>query len=97
MWKCYCTLILPTSVARNVTSPASAGTEESQVMFTVLGPEVTVISPAMGSAHVDVHDEHVIDDAVVEKGTFTGTHDGVLHAPTGDVPLTGPHFSVQVL
>ena len=25
----------------------------------------------------------------VEEGTFSGTHDGVLHTPTGDIPPTG--------
>ena len=44
---------------------------------------------AFPDAHVDVHGLHVVDDVAVEEGTFTGTHDGVLHSPTGDVPPTG--------
>ena len=28
-------------------------------------------------------------DAVAAEGTLTGTHDGVLHTPGGDVPPTG--------
>jgi ketosteroid isomerase-like protein len=32
-------------------------------------------------AHVEVRARHMIDDVVVEEGTFRGTHDGV--APTG--------------
>jgi steroid delta-isomerase-like uncharacterized protein len=55
---------------------------------------------AFPDAHVDVHHVHIIDDVAVEEGTFTGTHNGVLHAPTGDVPPTGRPVSipyVQVL
>jgi ketosteroid isomerase-like protein len=44
---------------------------------------------AFPDAHVDVHGLHIVDDVAVEEGTFTGTHNGVLHAPTGDVPPTG--------
>jgi ketosteroid isomerase-like protein len=44
---------------------------------------------AFPDAHVDVHHVHFVDDVAVEEGTFTGTHGGVLHAPTGDVPPTG--------
>jgi ketosteroid isomerase-like protein len=44
---------------------------------------------AFPDAHVDVASVHFIDDVAVEEGTFTGTHDGVLHAPTGDIPPTG--------
>ena len=49
---------------------------------------------AFPDAHVDVHTVHVIDDVAVEEGTFTGTHDGVLHTPTGDVPPTGRTVAV---
>src|SRR6476660_5547349 len=34
-------------------------------------------------------DAHVVDDVAVEEGTFTGTHDGILHSPAGDIPPTG--------
>jgi predicted ester cyclase len=44
---------------------------------------------AFPDAHVEVHDLHLVGDVAVEEGTFTGTHDGVLHGPTGDVPPTG--------
>src|SRR5262249_900638 len=44
---------------------------------------------AFSDADVDGHRLHVVGDVAVEEGTFTGTHDGVLHAPTGDVPPTG--------
>ncbi len=39
--------------------------------------------------HVEVHDVHFIDDVAVEEGTYSGTHNGVLHTPAGDVPPTG--------
>ena len=44
---------------------------------------------AFPDAHVEVHDLHIIGDVAVEEGTFTGTHDGVLHGPAGDIPPTG--------
>jgi steroid delta-isomerase-like uncharacterized protein len=40
-------------------------------------------------AHGEVKAAHITDDVVVEEGTFTGTHDGVLHTPDGDIPPTG--------
>jgi ketosteroid isomerase-like protein len=43
---------------------------------------------AFSDAHVEVHDLHFADDVAVEEGTFTGTHDGVLHTPSGDIPPT---------
>jgi predicted ester cyclase len=55
---------------------------------------------AFPDAHIDVRDVHIIDDVAVEEGTFTGTHDGVLRSPTGDIPPTGRPVSlayVQVL
>jgi steroid delta-isomerase-like uncharacterized protein len=48
-------------------------------------------------AHVDVHDLHMAGDVAVEEGTFTGTHDGVLHTPTGDIPPTGRSVSVRYI
>ena len=44
---------------------------------------------AFPDAHLDVHRVHFIDDVAVEEGTFTGTHNGVLHGPTGDITPTG--------
>jgi ketosteroid isomerase-like protein len=43
---------------------------------------------AFSDAHVEVHDLLFAGDVAVEEGTFTGTHDGVLHTPTGDIPPT---------
>ena len=39
--------------------------------------------------HVQVHDFHIAGDVAVEEGTFTGTHQGVLHSPASDIPPTG--------
>ena len=44
---------------------------------------------AFPDAHVDVHRVHIVDDVAVEEGTFTGTHNGVLHTPGGDIPPSG--------
>ena len=44
---------------------------------------------AFPDAHVDVHRVHIIGDVAVEEGTFTGTHNGALKAPSGDIPPTG--------
>jgi predicted ester cyclase len=44
---------------------------------------------AFPDARVEVHGLHVVDDVAVEEGTFTGTHNGVLRGPTGEVPPTG--------
>jgi ketosteroid isomerase-like protein len=43
---------------------------------------------AFSDAHVDVHALHVVGDVAVEEGTFTGTHDGFLHTPAGEIPPT---------
>jgi steroid delta-isomerase-like uncharacterized protein len=52
---------------------------------------------AFPDARVDVHDVHFIDDLAVEEGTFSGTHDGALHSPTGDIPPTGRSISVPYI
>jgi len=44
---------------------------------------------AFPDGHVEVRDVHFIDDVAVEEGTFSGTHNGILHTPTGDIPPTG--------
>ena len=44
---------------------------------------------AFPDAHVEVHGLHLLDDIAVEEGTFTGTQNGVLRSPTGDIPPTG--------
>ena len=38
---------------------------------------------------MEVHGVHIIDELAVEEGTFTGTHNGVLHSPMGNVSPTG--------
>jgi steroid delta-isomerase-like uncharacterized protein len=52
---------------------------------------------AFPDAHVDVHHVHYIDEVAVEEGTFTGTHGGVLQAPTGDIPPTGRPVSLDYI
>jgi ketosteroid isomerase-like protein len=52
---------------------------------------------AFPDAHVEVHRLHVLGDVAVEEGTFTGTHDGVLQSPAGDVPPTGRPVSVDYI
>ena len=52
---------------------------------------------AFPDAHVEVHRLHVLDDVAVEEGTFTGTHDGVLRSPAGDIPPTGRPVSVDYI
>jgi ketosteroid isomerase-like protein len=50
--------------------------------------------------HVEVHNVYFIDDVGVEEGTYSGTHNGVLHTPAGDIPPTGRAVSgeyIQVL
>ena len=52
---------------------------------------------AYPDARVEVHNVHFIDDLAVEEGTFSGTHDGVLHTPTGDIPPTGRAVSLDYI
>ena len=52
---------------------------------------------AFPDAHVDVHDVWFADDTAVEHGTFTGTHNGVLRSPTGDIAPTGRAVNLQYL
>jgi ketosteroid isomerase-like protein len=52
---------------------------------------------AFPDVHVDVHRVHFVDDVAVEEGKFTGTHDGTLHTPTGDVPPTGRPVEVDYI
>lgn len=44
---------------------------------------------AFPDAHVEVHGLHIVDDVAVEEGVFTGTHNGVLRSPAGEIPPTG--------
>ena len=36
-------------------------------------------------------------DVAVEEGTFAGTHEGILHTPTGDIPPTGRAVSLEYI
>ena len=52
---------------------------------------------AFPDVHVEVHKVHFIDDIAVEEGTFSGTHNGILHIPTGDIPPTGRAVSLDYI
>ena len=52
---------------------------------------------AFPDAHVEVHALHVAGDVAVEEGTFTGTHNGVLRSPAGDIPPTGRPVTIYYL
>jgi ketosteroid isomerase-like protein len=52
---------------------------------------------AFPDTHVEVHRLHILDDVAVEEGTFTGTHRGILHGPTGDVPPTGRSVTLDYI
>jgi ketosteroid isomerase-like protein len=50
---------------------------------------------AFPDAHTTVRDLYICDDVTVEEGTFTGTHDGVLHIPAGDIQPTGRRVAID--
>lgn len=52
---------------------------------------------AFPDAHLEVHSVHFVDDVAVEEGTFSGTHNGVLHTQSGDVPPTGRAVSLPYI
>ena len=52
---------------------------------------------AFPDAHVEVEAVHIIDDLAVEEGTFTGTHNGVLRGPMGDIPPTARFVKVDYI
>ncbi|MGN6170612.1 MAG: ester cyclase [Solirubrobacteraceae bacterium] len=52
---------------------------------------------AFSDGHVEVHAIQIIDDLAVEEGTFSGTHNGLLRTPTGDIPPTGRAVSVEYI
>src|SRR5690348_13584868 len=52
---------------------------------------------AFPDGHVEVHNVNILDDIAVEEGTFSGTHNGVLHTPAGDIPSTGRAVSVEYI
>jgi len=52
---------------------------------------------AFPDAHVQIHGLHITGNVAVEEGTFTGTHNGVLHTPAGDIPPTGRPVTVDYI
>jgi ketosteroid isomerase-like protein len=52
---------------------------------------------AFPDGHVEVHNVYFIGDVAVEEGTFSGTHNGVLHTPAGDIRPTGRAMSVEYI
>ena len=52
---------------------------------------------AFPNARVEVEAVHIIGDVAVEEGTFRGTQNGVLRAPTGDIPPTGRSVEVDYI
>ena len=52
---------------------------------------------AFPDARVEVQAVHIVDDIAVEEGTFTGTQNGVLRSPMGDVPPTGRSVEVDYI
>jgi steroid delta-isomerase-like uncharacterized protein len=53
---------------------------------------------AFPDAQVEVDAVHQVDDRmIVEEGRFTGTHDGALRGPDGDIPATGRSVSVPYI
>jgi ketosteroid isomerase-like protein len=52
---------------------------------------------AFSDARVEVGAVHFVDDVAVEEGTFTGTHDGVLRTPMGDIPPTGRSVALDYI
>jgi ketosteroid isomerase-like protein len=50
---------------------------------------------AFPDAHVEVHAVHFSGDVAVEEGIFTGTHNGVLPSPAGDIAPTGRPVAVD--
>ena len=52
---------------------------------------------AFPDAHVEVTDLHINGDVAIEVGTFTGTQDGILHGPAGDLPPTGRVVSLDYI
>jgi predicted ester cyclase len=50
---------------------------------------------AFPDARVDVRAVHIAGDTAVEEGTFTGTHHGTLHGPSGDIAATGRRIAVD--
>lgn len=52
---------------------------------------------AFPDAHILIRRLHILDDVAVEEGTFSGTHNGVLTGPMGDIPPTGRFVRVDYI
>jgi ketosteroid isomerase-like protein len=52
---------------------------------------------AFPDVRVQVHGLHIAGDVAVEEGTFTGTHQGTLHSPAGDIAPTGRAVAVDYI
>jgi len=52
---------------------------------------------AFPDVHVQVRDVHIAGDVAVEEGTFTGTHQGTLRSPVGDIAPTGRPVAVDYI
>lgn len=52
---------------------------------------------AFPDAHVEIHALHITGDVVVDEGTFTGTHRGVLRTPAGDIQPTGRRVTADYI
>jgi predicted ester cyclase len=52
---------------------------------------------AFPDAQVQVHALHIAGDVAVEEGTFTGTHNGVLRSPAGDITPTSRPVTVDYI
>lgn len=52
---------------------------------------------AFPDARVDIESAHVLEDAVIEEGVFSGTHRAPLRSPAGDLPPTGSAVCVRFI
>jgi predicted ester cyclase len=52
---------------------------------------------AFPDSRVEITATHVLTDAVIEEGVFTGTHRGTLSGPGGDLPPTGRSVRVEYI
>jgi predicted ester cyclase len=56
---------------------------------------IAVFQEAFPDLRLEVHQLLSDGSAAAAEGTMTGTHDGVLHAPTGDVAPTGRALALR--
>jgi len=52
---------------------------------------------AFPDAHVDVHTLEILDDYAIEEGTFSGTHEGMLRTPAGDIAPTSKRVRIEYI